>query len=74
MKQLRKCCSNSKEVEIPNAGCLLSGADGRPAGGHDRPHLGAGAGVMSGGSIFGLFISVAAFLYLCYALFRGENL
>ena len=29
---------------------------------------------MSGGSIFGLAISIAAFLYLCYALFRGENL
>jgi K+-transporting ATPase KdpF subunit len=29
---------------------------------------------MSGGSIFGLVISVAAFLYLSYALFRGEKL
>ena len=29
---------------------------------------------MSGGSVFGLVISIAAFLYLCYALFRGEKL
>ena len=32
------------------------------------------SGVMSSGSIFGLLMSIAAFLYLCYALFRGENL
>ena len=74
MKQFHKLCTNSKEMEIHNAGCLLSGADGWPDGRPDRPRLGIGAGVMSGGSIFGLFISVAAFLYLCYALFRGENL
>jgi hypothetical protein len=29
---------------------------------------------MSAGSVFGLVISIAAFLYLSYALFRGENL
>ena len=33
-----------------------------------------GASVMSAGSVFGLVISIAAFLYLSYALFRGENL
>ncbi len=29
---------------------------------------------MSAGSIFGLTLATAAFIYLCYALFRGENL
>jgi K+-transporting ATPase KdpF subunit len=28
---------------------------------------------MSGGDIFGLIISIALFLYLCYALFRAEK-
>jgi K+-transporting ATPase KdpF subunit len=29
---------------------------------------------MAGSYIFGLVVSILLFLYLCYALFRGENL
>ena len=29
---------------------------------------------MAGSDIFGLVVSVVLFVYLCYALFRGENL
>ena len=29
---------------------------------------------MAGSDIFGLVVSIALFVYLCYALFRGENL
>jgi K+-transporting ATPase KdpF subunit len=29
---------------------------------------------MAGSDIFGLVVSVLLFVYLCYALFRGENL
>jgi K+-transporting ATPase KdpF subunit len=29
---------------------------------------------MSGSDIFGLVVSILLFIYLCYALFRGENL
>ena len=29
---------------------------------------------MSAGDIFGLVVSIAVFVYLVYALFRGENL
>jgi K+-transporting ATPase KdpF subunit len=29
---------------------------------------------MAGSDIFGLVISALLFVYLCYALFRGENL
>jgi K+-transporting ATPase KdpF subunit len=29
---------------------------------------------MSAGDIFGLVVSIAVFIYLVYALFRGENL
>lgn len=29
---------------------------------------------MAGSYIFGLVVSVLLFVYLCYALFRGENL
>jgi K+-transporting ATPase KdpF subunit len=29
---------------------------------------------MSAAELFGLIVSVVVFAYLCYALFRGENL
>jgi len=29
---------------------------------------------MSAAELFGLLVSLAVFLYLCYALFRGERL
>jgi K+-transporting ATPase KdpF subunit len=29
---------------------------------------------MAGSDIFGLVVSIVLFVYLCYALFRGENL
>jgi K+-transporting ATPase KdpF subunit len=29
---------------------------------------------MSVAELFGLIVSIAVFAYLCYALFRGENL
>ncbi len=29
---------------------------------------------MSAGDIFGLVVAIAVFVYLLYALFRGENL
>jgi K+-transporting ATPase KdpF subunit len=29
---------------------------------------------MSAAELFGLLVSIAVFAYLCYALFRGENL
>ena len=29
---------------------------------------------MSGAYVFGLVVSILLFVYLCYALFRGENL
>jgi K+-transporting ATPase KdpF subunit len=29
---------------------------------------------MAGSDIFGLVVSILLFIYLCYALFRGENL
>jgi K+-transporting ATPase KdpF subunit len=29
---------------------------------------------MAGSDIFGLVVSTLLFIYLCYALFRGENL
>jgi K+-transporting ATPase KdpF subunit len=29
---------------------------------------------MAGSDIFGLVVSIVMFVYLCYALFRGENL
>jgi K+-transporting ATPase KdpF subunit len=29
---------------------------------------------MAGSDIFGLVVSILLFVYLCYALFRGENL
>ena len=29
---------------------------------------------MSGSDLFGLVVSILLFLYLCYALFRGEKL
>jgi K+-transporting ATPase KdpF subunit len=29
---------------------------------------------MSGTYVFGLVVSILLFVYLCYALFRGENL
>jgi K+-transporting ATPase KdpF subunit len=29
---------------------------------------------MSGSDIFGLVVSILLFIYLCYALFRGEKL
>ena len=38
-----------------------------------RRDLGAGARV-SGAELFGLIVSLALFVYLLYALFRGERL
>ena len=29
---------------------------------------------MAGSDVFGLVVSILLFVYLCYALFRGENL
>ena len=29
---------------------------------------------MAGSDVFGLVVSILLFIYLCYALFRGENL
>ena len=29
---------------------------------------------MAASDVFGLVVSIVLFLYLCYALFRGENL
>ena len=29
---------------------------------------------MAGSDLFGLVVSILLFVYLCYALFRGENL
>jgi K+-transporting ATPase KdpF subunit len=29
---------------------------------------------MSGSDVFGLVVSILLFIYLCYALFRGEKL
>jgi K+-transporting ATPase KdpF subunit len=29
---------------------------------------------MSGSDLFGLVVSILLFIYLCYALFRGEKL
>ncbi len=29
---------------------------------------------MSAGNLFGIVVTIAVFLYLCYALFRGEKL
>jgi K+-transporting ATPase KdpF subunit len=40
---------------------------------HLRDLLGPGEDLMAAGDVFGLVLSVAVFVYLLYALFRGER-
>ena len=73
-RRLTQVLFETREGCVTDERCRSNRLDGRLPGGHVRRDRRIRASLMAGSDIFGLVVSILLFVYLCYALFRGENL